>query len=77
MLARRPLCHNALSSLPSVRTIKEDDTFRGATKFAKNLRRTIDSAWEPPKAPITIVFRGKENQGVSHKPLLSEVGGNA
>ncbi|CAM9344248.1 unnamed protein product [Ectocarpus fasciculatus] len=52
---------------------KEGDTFRGATKFAKGLRRTIGSAWDPPNAPVNIRLRGSGSLGVTGGPLLNEV----
>ncbi|CAB1119102.1 unnamed protein product [Ectocarpus sp. CCAP 1310/34] len=52
---------------------KEGDTFRGATKFAKGLQRTIGSAWDPPNAPVKIRLRGSGSLGVTGGPLLHEV----
>lgn len=52
---------------------QEGDTFRGATKFTKGLKRTIDGAWDPPNVPVNVRLRGSGTLGVAREPLLHEV----
>eukprot|EP00903_Cladosiphon_okamuranus_P006843 g6665.t1 len=52
---------------------KEGNTFRGATKFAKSLRKIINAAWDPPSAPVTVRLRGSGTFGITPGPLLHEV----
>ncbi|CAM9698027.1 unnamed protein product [Scytosiphon promiscuus] len=52
---------------------KEGDTFRGATKFTKSLKKIIDGGWDPPNAPVNVRLRGSGTLGVAREPLLHEV----
>lgn len=52
---------------------QEGDSFRAATKLARNLRQTIESAWDPPSTPVTVRLRGSGSLGVTQGPLLHEV----
>lgn len=53
---------------------QDGDTFRGAMKFAKCLRHTITSAWDPPMdTSVGVFLRGSDSHGLTSGPLLQKV----